>query len=119
MSGSDYEQQSGYLRFRYRAIGDEVYAQYMSLAPATPMGHDEVSVGTTPVALPDIPVNCRRVVLHSVGQDLTYCDDGTTPSSTHGMIIPKGIPFIYDTDPDENFLMWCPAASDVRIAYYG
>lgn len=119
MSSSDYEQNTGHLRFRYRSIGAGVYAQYVSLAPATPMGHTEVSVGTTPEQLPAIPDNCRRVVLLSKDEDLTYTDDGTTPSGTHGMVIPQGVVFIYDTDPDENFLMWCQSASDVRIAYYG
>lgn len=52
-------------------------------------------------------------------QALTYTDDGTNPSATHGMVIDAGQVFVYDTDPDENFLMWCPAASDVRVAYYG
>jgi hypothetical protein len=59
------------------------------------------------------------VVISSQDADLTYVDDGSTPGATHGMIIPQGVVFVYDTDPDENFLMWCATPSDVRIAYYG
>ncbi len=116
---SDYEVNEGYIRRRNRALEGEAYAEYVSLAPAFPMGHAEVSAGTTPVGLPDLPANARRAVILSVDEDLTYTDDGTAPSASHGMIIPAGTIFIYDTDPDENFQMWCPAASDVRIAYYG
>ena len=118
---SDYDVQEGYLRRRNRRLegSDDVYAEYISHAPAYPMGHFEVNVGTTPTLLPSIPANARRVVLLSVSESLTYTDDGTDPSSTHGMIIPEGVVFVYDTDPDENFKMWCPATSNVRVAYYG
>jgi hypothetical protein len=115
----DYEQNTGYIRFRYRQLESGAFAQYMSLAPVTPMGHYEIAVSTTPVGLPSIPDNCRRVVICSRGAELTYTDDGSNPSSSHGMVIPEDTVFIYDTDPDENFKMWCPSASDVRIAYYG
>lgn len=118
---SDYEQDEGYIRYRYRGLSGttNAKARYFSLAPVLPLGHFELTVGTSPVALPTIPPLARRVVIQSLGQDLTYTDDGTPPSATHGIVIPKTIPFIYDTDPDANFKMWCPAASDTRIAYYG
>jgi hypothetical protein len=123
MSSPDYEKQSGSIRLRYRYIGgtgdNAAYAEYMSLAPAIPLGHYEVTVGTSPVTLPSLPTACRRVVIQSINQDLTYTDDGSNPSSTHGIVIPEMVIFTYDTDPDANFKMWCPASSDVRIAYYG
>jgi hypothetical protein len=120
MSAQDYEQQSGYLRFRYRALDSDAVAQYVSLAPATPLGHAQVSVSTTPTQLPNIPPNCRRVVIYSSTEPLTYTDfAGDTPGAAFGMVIPEGVVFVYDTDPSEDFLMWCPAASDVMIAYYG
>lgn len=116
---SDYEVNEGYIRVRYREIGGGAYAKYVSHAPALPMGHFELSVGTSATPLPSIPANARRVVIYSVSEPLTYTDDGSTPSATHGMLIPEGVVFVYDTDPSEDFLMWCPANSDVRIAYYG
>lgn len=99
---------------------NKAFAEYVSAAPATPMGHFEVTVGTSPVGLPSIPEDCRRAVLYSIDEDFTYTDtEGDTPSSSHGMIIPAGSHFIYDTDPDEHFLMWAASNTVVRVAYYG
>ena len=98
---------------------NKAHAPYMSLAPVTPLGHNKVTVGTTPVGLPSIPAGAKRVVLFSVTEDFTYRDDGGSPSSTDGMPIPAGTHFIYDTDPDENFLMWAASDTEVRVAYYG
>lgn len=99
---------------------NKAFAQYVSAAPVTPLGHTEVTVGTTPVVLPSIPANARRVVLYSVTNSISFTDvSGDAPSSTHGMIIPLETIFIYDTDPDENFKMWAAANTVVRVAYYG
>ncbi len=120
MSSPDYEQAAqGNLRYRYRPLDADAFAQYMSLAPVIPMGHFELTVGTTAVGLPSIPQYSRRAVIVSRTTDLTYTDDGTDPSVTHGIVIPRNAVFTYDTYPNANFKMWCPTPSDVRIAYYG
>ena len=99
---------------------NKAFARYVSLDPTTPLGHEEVTVGTTPVGLPAIPANAKRAVLYSVSEPFTYTDlEGDSPSSSHGMIIPAGTHFIYDTDPDEFFKMWAATNTVVRIAYYG
>lgn len=122
----DREFNEGPLRSRARDLeplspdGDnKAYARYISAAPVTPLGHFEVSVSTSPSPLPSIPPEARRVVIYAVGNDLTFTDDGTDPSSSHGMIVPADTTYIYDTDPTEDFLMWCSSATDVRVAYYG
>lgn len=123
----DYEGTGSQVRRRFRDLeplapaGDpnRAIAEYVSLAPATPLGHEEVTVDTTAVGLPNIPEDCRRVVLYSLDEEFVYCDDGTDPDATHGMPIPSLTHFIYDTDPDENFKMWAAAATEIRIAYYG
>jgi hypothetical protein len=98
---------------------NKAFAPYMSLAPVTPLGHNKVTVGTTPVGLPNIPEGAKRVVLYSMTNLFVYRDDGVSPSSTDGMPIPAETHFIYDTDPDENFLMWAASDTVVRVAYYG
>ncbi len=117
------------IRGRYRDLEPTVaqndpnkaFAPYMSLAPVTPLGHFELSVGSGAggTGLPSLPSDAKRVVILSRDAELTYTDDGSAPSNTHGMIIPQNVRLIYDTDPDSNFKMWCPTASNVRIAYYG
>ena len=122
----DREITEGFMRSRFRdlepASTDELnkaYARYVSLAPATPLGHFETTVGTTPSGLPSLPADARRAVIYSLVNDLVYTDDGTDPSASHGMPIPAEVHFIYDTDPDENFLLWAASATEVRVAYYG
>ena len=115
------------VRGRYRDLGPflsdadpgKAYAQYFSAAPATPMGHFEATINTTPSGLPNLPAGCRRAVIYAISNGFTYTDDGTAPSSSHGMKIPADTHFIYDTDPDENFQMWAGVATEIRVAYYG
>lgn len=118
---ADYEATQGYIRYRYRDIGG-AFAQYVSAAPVLPLGHFELTVSTTALGLPSIPADARRVVIYS-DQKLSWVDDGSTPTSAHGMILPAGTVFVYDTDPDANFKMVLgPGATgdaDVRVAYYG
>lgn len=98
---------------------NKAFAEYVSLGSATPMGHFELTADTTPVGLPSLPPNCKRAVLYAVDNSFVYTDDGTPPSATHGMPIPAEIHFIYDTDPDENFLVYSALGTEIRIAYYG
>lgn len=124
---TDYEKIEGGVRARFRdlepaapdADPNKAFAQYISAAPVTPLGHEELTVDTNPAQLPNIPANCKRVVLHAVLNPITYTDDGSSPSSTHGMIIPGDTVFIYDTEPSDQFLMWAASNTNVRIAYYG
>lgn len=123
----DKEANEGYLRYRYRDLepgstdlDNKAYARYISAAPVTPLGHFELAVSSTPVGLPSIPADAKRVVLCAPGTvGFTYTDDGTAPSATHGMPIPGDMVFIYDSDPDANFRLWAASSVDVRIAYYG
>lgn len=125
----DLEKQLGTtgLRGRFRELdpldpeGDpnKAYAEYVSLAPVTPLGHFEVTVSTTPTGLPSMPDSARRVVLYSITESFTYTDDGTPPSATHGLPIPAETHFIYDTDPSDDFQMWAAADTEIRVAYYG
>jgi len=125
---ADKELDRGFVRHRFRdlepATGEtdpnKAYAEYVSAAPATPLLHTEVTASTTPVQLPTIPANARRVILYAVTNPVTFTDVASdSPSSSHGMIIPADTVYIYDTDPDTNFLLWAASATVVRIAYYG
>ena len=88
-----------------------------------PLGHFEVSVGTTPESLPSIPpeFNVRRIIIRPIGADIVYTDDGTTPSSSHGLPILENEVLVYDGQIPANFKMVRRAAvtADVRVAYYG
>jgi len=125
---TDLEGTGSQLRRRFRdlepaeldASPNKAFAEYISAAPVTPLGHFEVTVGTIPVGLPSIPLAAKRVVLYSVTADITFTDVfGDSPSSTHGMPIPLATHFVYDTDPDANFLLWAASNTVVRVAYYG
>lgn len=123
----DKELTQGFIRSRFRDLepfnttdsDNKAFAQYFSAAPVTPLGHFEQTVTTSPVGLPSIPAEARRVVLQGVTAGFTYTDDGTNPSATHGMPIPADTVFVYDTVPDANFKMWSASSVVVRVAYYG
>lgn len=123
---ADLEQRTGMgPRGRWRDIDlaqpdpdNKAYAQYISHAPAQPLGHTEMTVSSTAAGLPTIPANAKRAVLFS-RVEFCYTDDGSTPSITHGMVIPAGVVFIYDTEPTASFQVWSATPGDLRVAYYG
>lgn len=98
-----------------------------------PLGHFQADVSTTPVSLPGLttvlaaqderPERIRRVVLRNVGQPMVWTDDGSAPSSTHGMVAQADEVLIYDGS-DLSQLQFIRAADatadvDLRVAFYG
>lgn len=98
--------------------GNKSYAEYVSLARATPLGHTETTIGTSPSSLPSLPTTTKRVIIYAVGNSFTFTDDGSTPSSTHGMIVPANMHFFYDNDFASQIQLWAASATEIRIAYY-
>lgn len=126
----DRELNQGYIRGRFRDLeplsndqDNKSYAQYVSAAPVTPLGHFQVTVGAVATGLPSIPAEARRVYITSVGQPINFRDDGVDPSASSGYPIPADTHFTYDTVPTTDFRMCTAAAAtgsaDVRVAYYG
>jgi hypothetical protein len=120
----DIEKADGYLRRRYRDIDigadsdNKAYAEYVSAAPVTPLGHSSLSLSSSGADLSTAPAEARRAVLVGVGGGFTYTDDGSTPSSSHGIPIPADVIFIYDSLPFA-VKLWAASAVDLRVAYYG
>lgn len=125
---ADKEHLEGNIRSRFRdlepgvpdADPNKAYARYISAAPVTPLGHTEIAVGTSPVALSGIPAGAKRLVLYSPDYAVTFTDvTGDSPSSTHGMIIPSATVFVYDSEPTTDFKLRSDSSTSVRLAYYG
>jgi len=85
-----------------------------------PLGHFEFSLSGA-ANLPSQPDEnrVRRTVIRPLGADVTFCDDGTEPSATHGMPIKDGEILVYDGHDLSIFRIFCALTADVRIAYYG
>jgi hypothetical protein len=89
-----------------------------------PLGHVQVSVGTTVVALPSLPARdrIRRVTIRVLGQPINFRDDGVDPTGAVGFPLLADETLVYDGDP-ELFRMRTDSTAtgnaDVRIAYYG
>jgi hypothetical protein len=122
----DKERQQGYIRERLRDLepfesseAEKSYALYVSHARAIPLGHTEITVGTSAVGLPLPAQSVKRTLLYAIGNPLYFCDDGTDPSSSHGFPIPEDTVFIYDSDTDEDFKLWAASSTEVRVAFYG
>lgn len=98
-----------------------------------PLGHYEETVGTSPVGLPgyasvlasvgSMPERIRRVVIRNNGQPMTWTDDDTTPTDSHGMVALADEVLVYDgASLDQlSFIRSSTATADVdlRVAYYG
>lgn len=126
----DYRQYTGLdnLPHIYRPItgnagGEAAWAQYVSLAPVTPLGHFQVTVSGSAVPLPTIPPEARRVVIRTLGQPINFRDDGTSPTGTTGFPMLADEWIVYDTVPTIDFEMILGSTAtgdaDVRVSYYG
>jgi hypothetical protein len=128
---ADVEGTGANLRKRFRdlepaavaADPNKAFAEYVSVAPAVPLGHQQVTVTTAAVALPSLPEGTKRVVIRPLSDPINFRDDGVDPTSTTGMYIFADELFVYDTEPTASFKMIRAADAaddvDVRIAYYG
>lgn len=126
----DFELTEGTVRHRYRDLeplssdaDNKAYARYVSTAPVTPLGHHKFTVGGSPVALPGLTPEVRRVYLTSIGQPLEFRDDGTDPDGSNGYPIPADTHFVYDNDVPSSFRLILASTAtgpaDVRVCYYG
>jgi hypothetical protein len=127
---ADKELTQGHVRSRFRDLDigsndqdNKAYAPYVSLAPATPLGHFQLIVSGSPVALPAVPAEARRVFITSIGQPIEFRDDGVMPDGTNGYPIPADTHFVYDNNIPAAFRLVLSVEAtgdaDVRGAYYG
>lgn len=117
---ADKELTVGYTRERWRDLGNEVYAKYISLAPVRPLGHQQVTVSTGVTTLSP-PAGAKRMHLRSLGQPINWRDDGVDPSSTSGFPILSDEWLLYDAEVNDFRMTTGSTATgdaDVRIAYY-
>lgn len=116
----------GGVRSRYRDLepastdeNNKAYAEYVSAAPVTPLGHQEYSVGSTAVPLAEIPAGAKRMHLRALTAGIYFTDDGSTPTASHGFPVFKDEWLLYDSEPTTAFQMVSSATADVRVAFYG
>lgn len=85
-----------------------------------PLGHSELALDTNVVGLPGLPESrlVKRTVIRNLGGDISWTDDGSTPSDTHGMVNLADEIMVYDGDVDD-FRFRAASTADVRIIYYG
>lgn len=95
----------------------------VSLGPSNPLGHEQLTVGTSAVGLPNIPAGTRRVLLRVVNQPVNWTDfPDDPPTATFGMPLLKDESLVFDGDPENFRLIRASSATadaDVRVAYYG
>lgn len=122
----DKELYAGYIRKAFRALDltgteeNRAYAEYMSAAPVTPLGHQEYAVSGGVVPLASIPAGAKRMHLRCLNGGIFWTDfPGDTPSTAHGFPIKVDEWLLYDSEPSTDFKMISDTVADVRIAYYG
>lgn len=90
--------------------------------PAHALGHEQLTVSTTAVGLPNISERARRTVIRVVGQPVNWTDHpDDTPTGTFGMPLLADETLVFDGNPYDLKLIRASTATgdaDVRIAYY-
>jgi hypothetical protein len=90
--------------------------------PAKALGHEQLTVSSTAVALPNIPERAQRTVIRTLGQSINWTDhEGGTPTDSTGMALLADEVLVYDGDPYHIRLILDSSATgdaDVRVAYY-
>lgn len=131
---ADIEKQIGTtnLRQRFRDLdplftdANTAYAEYVSLAPATPLGHLRHTVTSTPVLLSDIPswpTGVKKIDFFNLSEDtdIFFTDlAGQTPGAALGFPIPALAWLRYDNDvtPTVFKLATVSGSASLAIATY-
>lgn len=101
---------------------NKAFAQYISAAPTTPLGHYRQTIGTTPESFDEIPTGAKRVQIYNLSEDTTvYFTDfaGQEPDSGLGFPIRQDSWFLYDSEPTSDFLMATLSGTAVlALAFY-
>lgn len=90
--------------------------------PANALLHEQLTVSTVAVGLPNVPERTRRVLIRVLDQPVNFTDvAGQEPTATFGMPLLKDESLVFDGNPYDFKLIRSSAATgdaDVRIAYY-
>lgn len=90
------------------------YARYTSLAAAKTLD-DTPAVGSKISALVNGPV---KAFIQCETQDVKWTDDGTTPTATTGMKLPKDTILQYEGDLDKLKFIEMAASASLNVSYY-
>lgn len=85
------------------------------------LGHEQLTVGASAVALPNAPDSTRRTVIRVLGQPINWRDDDVAPTGSTGMPLLPDETLVFDGDPSRFKVIRAASATadaDVRIAYY-
>lgn len=127
---ADIEHTGAQVRRRFRDLepfsndnDNKAFAEYISAAPVTPLGHIRQSVSNTPEGFDSVPVGTKRVHIYNLSEDtdVFFTDfPGDVPSSSLGFPIKANSWFLYDVEPGDDFLMATISGSaSLAIAFYG
>lgn len=99
---------------------NKAYAQYFSLAPTTPLGHAQYTVGITVTTI-TAPAGTKRMHFRSLGAPVNFRDDGVDPSGSSGFPILADEWLLYDSEVIDFRVTRASDATtdaDVRVAFY-
>lgn len=107
-----------------KGVGVGARFEQGSVITYSALGHEQLTVGSTAVGLPNLPNldRLRRVVIRNLNQPINWQDDGNDPTSSTGFHALADEIVVYDGEFDLiKFIRASTATADadVRIAYYG
>lgn len=82
-----------------------------------PLGYQRITSVSSVVTLTP-PQGTQQVLIQAETQDVRWRDDGTDPSSTVGVLLPKNTLFVYEGDFSKIRFIEVTASSKLNISYY-
>ncbi len=125
---ADYEGTGAQIRRRFRdlepfltdADPNGAFAEYVSLGPATPLGHTRQTFTSSPSSIL-YPQGAKRVQIRNLSTDTTlYFTDiaGQDPSVSLGFPIMPQEWLNYDTEPTSDLKFFAAGSVEVAFAFY-
>lgn len=83
------------------------------------LGYRQIVVAGSAVGVGAVPIDTTFTLIVVEGGDIRFRDDGTNPTASIGMLVPKGATLKYDADPTALKAIAVSAAATLNVTFYG
>lgn len=97
----------------------QIQAQALLGGDLVPLGYEQLTSFSSAKALQSVPAGAKVVVLNPETKSVRWRDDGTSPTTSVGMVIAAGEYFTYTGDPSALVFIEVSATAKLNVSYYG
>lgn len=91
--------------------------EYVVDSKLVPLGYEQNTTLTTATSLKP-PTDTRVAVIQAIANDVRWRDDGTSPTSTVGMLLAAGRDMLYVGDFAKLEFIEVTATAELNVSYY-